>query len=996
MSNTIKQKIFNREVISYLIFGILTTLVDFAIYFLCYQIMGIHYLTSNVIAWCGAVLFAYITNKIFVFQSKSFRLKLLLDEVLSFIGARIFSLVFSVIMIYAFVFLMGFPAMIAKIISSVFVVIINYVFSKMFIFHTNDSKNEGILAKIEENFCYIASFIIPLGILIFLYYSRGIYPFGEKMYLRSDCYHQYAPFHMELYDKLMHGESLTYSWDIGLGMNFSALYSYYLASPVNWLIGMVSKNHIIEYMNVLIVVKTALCSLTFNHYICKHFNTKKFSACAFGICYALSSYFAAFSWNLMWLDCLVLLPLIMLGLERLVKSRKCYLYCISLGFAILSNYYIGIMLCIYSVLYFFALLYSDDSKKNFSYYVQRIKSFALYSLLAGGFAAVSIMPAYAALSSTASGDFNFPTTVVNYFSVFDMISRSLINVDPAIFSAHDPNLFCTIAIFILIPLYFVNPKIKTNEKIAKGALLGIFLVSFNTNIPNYIWHGFHYPNSLPCRESFIYIFLILTMAYEALYYIKETTTKQIASSFAGALALFLAIEKLMVSDSYSAMIIYLSVTFLIFYTFVIVLLKSNNYRQSIISYLLIIVVISEAYVNLDKTSLSTSDRDYYVRDNKAIETVLNIAKEQDEDLFYRVEKYDRKTKNDGAWIGYHSASTFSSTANAGVSEFYGAVGLEESTNALAYYGHTPLTESLLSVKYVLSNTKREDTSNAQLFAESSSIYLYKNTHTLPIGFMLPGNLEEEWDLTDSNPFEVQNSFARLVLNDNTRTMYHRLYVESDNSVNLQEETSFFIYVTTSLDKITVECHMPDGTTTSKSFSSMTHKHILDLGTYPEGTVISVKSADKEVESIQFYAYSYDDSVFVDVYNQLSQNSIQLSEFSDTSLSGTVTAAADGLFFTSIPYDKGWTVIVDGKKVSSKAFKDAFVSFELSAGTHEISFSYTPAGLNIGIVLSVFSALIFIMLMIVDIKSRKHKQQALEASKVSTTTNPEETVVIEQS
>ena len=129
-----------------------------------------------------------------------------------------------------------------------------------------------------------------------------------------------------------------------------------------------------------------------------------------------------------------------------------------------------------------------------------------------------------------------------------MMSRSLINVEASIFSAHDPNLYCTVAVFILLPLYCMCSKINFKEKVSKVLLVILFLISFNTNVPNYIWHGFHFPNSLPCRESFIYIFLILTMCYEAFMNLKSFTVKQIMGSVAGAVALILVIEEMFVGD----------------------------------------------------------------------------------------------------------------------------------------------------------------------------------------------------------------------------------------------------------------------------------------------------------------------------------------------------------------------------------------------------------------------------------------------------------------
>lgn len=976
-TDMLKSKLVNQETASYLFFGILTTVVDFIIYIVC-SALSVNYLWANVIAWCGAVLFAYVTNKLFVFKSNAKGFKELLNEFLSFVAGRVFSLVFSLVFIYLTVTLIGFPPIISKILSAVFVVIINYVLSKLYIFPTAsaETQNEtGVFHWFKTNLHYILAFVIPLGILVVIYKVREIYPFGDNMYLRSDCYHQYAPFHMEMFDKLMQGESMMYSWDIGLGVNFSALYSYYLASPVNWFLGLFSRNHIIEVMNIFIIVKTCLCSVTFTHYISRHFQSKKIQVAAFGIFYALSSYFAAFSWNLMWLDCLLLLPLIVLGIERLVKENKCFLYCVTLALAILSNYYIAIMICIFCVLYFFAMLFSDDAKKDFKYYLLKFKNFAIYSLLAGCFGASTILPAFRALSSTDSGAFDFPDKISNYFSLYEMLSRSMINVEASIFSAHDPNLYCTVAVFILVPLYVINNKINAKEKIAKVVLIGIFLFSFNTNIPNYIWHGFHFPNSLPCRQSFIYIFLLLAMCYEALHYIREITTKQLMTTFACALALFFSFEHFFVSDSYSFMIIYLSVAFLIFYTFMLYMLKSGNYKQNFVVYLLFVIVVAEAYINTEETALSTSTRSGYLDDNAPITELVDYAKEHDDSLFYRTEKYSRRTKNDAAWIGYHGASTFSSTASLGLSEYYGSLGFEKSTNAYAYYGHTPLTESLFSIKYVISNTKREDTQTAKLYTNSSDneYHLYENIYTLPLGFMIPSDLEENWDLSRTNPFEVQNAFCSMVNGsaEGEDVMYTRLMVDDANQVTFTEDTHFFIYVTTSLEGIKVTTTKPDETTHTKTFSSTRHRHILDLGNIEAGSTVKVESDDSEVASLQYYAYSYDNDIFIKTYDKLMEQPLELTAFEDTSLKGTITVTEPGLMYTSIPYDEGWTVTVDGKEVDTNAFEDALLSVYLSEGTHEIEMEYFAPGLRLGIVLTISSMLVFAVLVIIDYKKKQH-------------------------
>ena len=120
----------------------------------------------------------------------------------------------------------------------------------------------------------------------------------------------------------------------------------------------------------MIVFKIGLSGLSFAYYLRKHCRTSDFGIAFFGIFYALSGYMAAYSWNIMWLDCILLFPLIMLGLERLVREKKCFLYCITLGLSILSNYYISIMICIFMVLYFIALLVMDGKKSWKDYMVR--------------------------------------------------------------------------------------------------------------------------------------------------------------------------------------------------------------------------------------------------------------------------------------------------------------------------------------------------------------------------------------------------------------------------------------------------------------------------------------------------------------------------------------------------------------------------------------------------------------------------------------------------
>ncbi len=133
MFKSIYKKLFNREVILYLIFGVLTTLVDFIVFYISNNLLNIHYIVSTCLAWIFAVLFAYITNKIFVFSAIENKHNIF-KEIFYFFTLRLASLILSIIFMVIMVDLLNISEILSKILVNVFVVISNYFFSKVFIF----------------------------------------------------------------------------------------------------------------------------------------------------------------------------------------------------------------------------------------------------------------------------------------------------------------------------------------------------------------------------------------------------------------------------------------------------------------------------------------------------------------------------------------------------------------------------------------------------------------------------------------------------------------------------------------------------------------------------------------------------------------------------------------------------------------------------------------------------------------------------------------------
>lgn len=817
--------------------------------------------------------------------------------------------------------------------------------------------------RVQGRRAYLISFIIPVVAMILIFIFRGIFPFGKETFLRTDMYHQYAPFFSEFQYKLHHGGSLLYSWDVGLGINFSALYAYYLASPLNWLLLLCPKGLILEFMTYMIVAKIGLAGVAMCWYLRRRFPEQTLGCSVIAILYALSGYISAYSWNLMWLDCIILFPLIMLGLERLVRGESAMLYVIALGLSILSNYYISIMTCIFMVIYFicFNVLEGMGDARVVGL---RVLRFGLYSLIAGGLAAVTLLPEIYALQMTASSDFNFPQTATQYFTIIDMFARQMPFVETEQGLDHWPNIYAGALVFLLLPLYFMNRKIELREKIVNGLLLVFFYLSFSVNILNFIWHGFHYPNSLPCRQSFIYIFLILVLCYEAWLHRVASSVQELNASFGMAIAFLLVAQKVVTDDAIHFSVFYLSGLFVLLYYYFLYTERTRTKRAHQWTVLAMLVIVSvEATLNMAVTSVTTTSRTAYVSDNKDVEKLVQAVRAED-DGFYRFEKITRKTKDDGAWMNFPSVSLFSSTAYAHCSDFFKRMGMESSTNAYSITGSTPLMNMLMSVKYGIYSEEPQAPGERGLsyIASSGVTSIYQTEFALPLGYMLSDSALESWDTHAGTPALAQNSLCEAL--DCAPVMDSVLgeFYDSDYSFTADQAGEYYAYVNNAAVKqVTANFGY-----TEKSFNNVDRGFLLELGYLEAGDTVTLHSKT-EGQSVSADVYRFDYNALRELQDVLQDESLELTSWKDTKLSGTITTEKGGVMMTSIPYDPGWKVFVDGVETDITEVKDTFLGVELTPGTHTIELRFMPQGLVLG---GLITALSLAMLLVIWLLTRR--------------------------
>ena len=219
-------------------------------------------------------------------------------------------------------------------------------------------KNKLVQAASRNRYSLLA-FGASAFVMVIVYYCFNVIPFGDYTVLRMDLYHQYGPLFAELYDRITQGESLVYSWTTGLGSNFLGNFSNYLASPTAIFMLLLGHKNMPEAISLMVLFKAAFTSAFFSYYLRKSTGKNDFSISAFGVLYSFCGFFIAYYWNVMWIDAMAIFPLVMYGIEQIIKNGRFRTYMFSLAAVMISNYYMAYIICIFSVIYFLIYYFSQ-------------------------------------------------------------------------------------------------------------------------------------------------------------------------------------------------------------------------------------------------------------------------------------------------------------------------------------------------------------------------------------------------------------------------------------------------------------------------------------------------------------------------------------------------------------------------------------------------------------------------------------------------------------
>lgn len=847
-------------------------------------------------------------------------------------------------------------------------------------------------SKGETRLYLFLSFIIPFLVIWGIFIHYDVHPFGDKQILVTDLWHQYFPFFQEEHDKLQNMSSLLYSWNTGLGTNFLSVMSYYAASPLNLLAVFFPIELSRDAITLFLTIKIGCAGLFFAIFLKRIFNRNDFTIAGFGICYAFCAYIMGYYWNLIWIDTVALLPLVVLGTILIVKEGKYKLYVISLALSLVANFYIGLFTCIFTVMVFIAAVIINW--KSFKDSLLRLGYIVGATIIGIGIGAFMLLPAFLALQLTNSVDNKFPE-IIQFYESWTMMLSNAIGFHEPTSKEGLPNLYCGMFAIVLLGVFIVNRKIKIREKIITVLYLAFIIVSCNMNVLNYIWHGFHFTNMIPYRFSFLFSFILLAAAYRAFTVI----TEEINIFDIVAMAAMAVVVAVIANTNQPEKAVLKSVIACFVYTLVMFIYERKVINKKTLRTLVSILCAVEmgifAYIGV--TTVTTTTYSIYPKNIDEVQNVLSKRADEKDD-FFRTEFSSNYTINDPALYGVKGVSQFSSTANVNITNFLTALGLQGSAAGNRYYytQSTPIMNSFLNIRYLVAqeNFAGDETYFDQV-DNDGIVSLQENNAYLPIGFVADSNIMN-YTGESKNQADNQNELFKLATGISEDVLYpidvehvghtnlnvtkvdegnyNYQYAKKDDGSECYLKYNYVlpkdgpVYVTMDFENMEGFKIMKDNVTLN-NFSKQKYTTITASGNHKAGEMISFY-ADIEAEKSgtgKMLAYQMNEDLFRKGIEKLSKGGLDVSSYSDTEINGTFTAENDGVFYTSIPYDGGWKVYVDGKEAEITPLKNAFVCVPVSAGTHEITFKYCPPGFVVGTIVTIASILIFAAIWVLEKK-----------------------------
>ncbi len=833
---------------------------------------------------------------------------------------------------------------------------------------------------------YLLTTGIVLGIFIIIFLLKGIYPFGKNSLIWSDMHDQITAFYYHFYDCFRGNDSLLIDFSTSGGINFIGILAYYILSPFSFLVLLVKREEVYLMVSVIIALKTLCCSLTCLYFIRKYFKKLPFLlSVTLAIVYAFSGYGLMMYLITPWIDAMYLLPLVMIGLKKVLDLEKPTLYIITLSLSLIFSFYVSIMLVIFIFLasFIYLLVYQDDKELR----KKAILSLGISTIISLLLSSVVVVPAYLQISVSSRLGINLKTLLNSKTGpITDKLAMLLFGG------------IMYLGIFLLAKNY------KKHKKFLSFYIpvLLILLIPVLIEPINKIWHFGSYA-FFTYRMGFITMLMLIVGAcygYENSNFnmdlmIKYPKLKSVIITALISVCMVIviavnysdfqsAINKLSISGNHLLLLVLILTTLISFIGCYIILIlnkKLTTFALILMSLMTFthIIVNSSIYMGIDFDQKRLTDE---------YEELALISKDYQPGDYYRVKnEVIDMIMNSGMVMNYHNWDHFTSLTDANNLTSLKKMGYSSMWVKTYSRGSNLFLDSVLANGYLMSD-KKIDNEYYEYIKSYKNIYFYKLKKFPSYGYLINDN---DTIFDKDNSFQISNSIYQSItgtkdnifdiighfkLNniqvsqykDNKyyeiidkdrysyfetdidikgkKTVYLELLRTLNNTANQKIYEKFNIYINDKLYQ--------------KKIMDEDNNGVINLGTYDNEKINIKIELLKSVDLNNITIGIMDNSKYEDfINNQYIDTNIN---YDRNKITANVTSEEDKILYLPIAYSDSYKATNNGKEVEVIKVFDNFIGIKLEKGNNNIELTYMPKGLISMVIVSVITLVLTIILL----------------------------------
>lgn len=836
--------------------------------------------------------------------------------------------------------------------------------------HENRKKNLAVMGII---------FICITGLFMIIHAVSGIYPFGTKSNMLWDQDIQYVDYFAFYQDVLLGKAHLGYSFSKSMGGSLMALFGYYLGCPLNLFVVFFPKALIPLFLFILNTVKLGLAGITMGFFLSRRFPVLSLRIrILLSVSYGLMQYVMIQSSNIMWLDGVILLPLLLWNVYRFVTDKKKTGLFITVLLSIAINWYTGYMTGIFAGCYFLyerILSMPETGEKGEWKKVIADTVRAGLVMLSGVLGSCFIF--YPIVKGLQNGKEVFSLSIFapavngSFLDIFR--GFALGSVVPTV------SLYCGLPTLGLVLYYFISGRIPGKEKLLSGIAVIFMLVSCWFIPLECVWSGFRYAGSYRYRFSFVAVFLLIYLAARgAAEFAEGGEMKKMSAIYGGLLLLFIGFYFYNVYGQG-----YLKVTFVFLAIYCLLFLLAAY--QKWVRYLLPVVLAVEFVIN---GAITFQINYQWNPENEAYQDYVNQSEaqirsvqESEDSVFYRMDTLQKRYLepnrcsaylNEAMVYGYRGLNHYSSTYDSAVGDMLLDIGYSTERDLSIVSESVLPADSLFGVKYLLSAENVAGYEKVSSIPDANQKAVYRNPYVLGAGMLAAGSVYDKVESED--PFIYQNELFSNILGRKV-DLYKKIEPETsltDQSLNFHIPSAgtgdlLYGYIDTEMQDLALSI---DGEYRCDYSTWLSYK-IFNAGNGNEEHTITLDRYSGTEQDATSYFYHLDQSLFEDVIRELKSKEMTTEIFDDGHVKGNYTADEAGIMLLTIPYDDGWTARVNGEEVEIKQAANALMAVPVTEGANEIELKYHVPGVKTGILLTIAGVLLFLGLVWFD---RRKKQE----------------------